>query len=47
MNSLYLVAPGSGHEIHLYQPERVVDAVVRVVAAIRNEQLLTGALARP
>ncbi len=35
-NSLHLTAAGSGHEIHLYQPERVVQALVRAVKAVRN-----------
>lgn len=35
-NTLYLTATGSGHEIHLYQPDLVVQAVVRAAVALRN-----------
>jgi len=35
-NSGYVIAAGSGHEIHLYQPDVVVGAVERVVRAVRD-----------
>jgi pimeloyl-ACP methyl ester carboxylesterase len=35
-NSVHIVASGSGHEIHLYQPDVVVQALVRCVLAVRN-----------
>lgn len=35
-NSLYVVAAGSGHEIHLFQPTVLVQALERGVFAIRN-----------
>jgi pimeloyl-ACP methyl ester carboxylesterase len=35
-NSAHIVATGSGHEIHLYQPDVVVQALVRCVQAVRN-----------
>jgi pimeloyl-ACP methyl ester carboxylesterase len=35
-NSMYMIANGSGHEIHLYKPDFVVQAVERAVAAIRD-----------
>jgi len=35
-NSLHITASGSGHEIHLYQPDVVVEALMRAIAAIRN-----------
>ncbi len=42
---MYVVATGSGHEIHLYQPDPVVGAVERVVVAVRDRVPL--AQARP
>jgi pimeloyl-ACP methyl ester carboxylesterase len=35
-NSMYVIATGSGHEIHLYQPDVVVRGVERVVVALRE-----------
>jgi pimeloyl-ACP methyl ester carboxylesterase len=35
-NSMYVVADGSGHEIHLYQPEAVVTALEQVITSIRE-----------
>jgi pimeloyl-ACP methyl ester carboxylesterase len=35
-DGVYLVAAGSGHEIHLFQPEAVIQAVERAVAAARR-----------
>ena len=32
-NSVYIVASGSGHEIHLFQPDAVVQALTRGVQA--------------
>ena len=40
-NTVHLVATGSGHEIHLYQPEIVVQAVLRAVSAARNHTRLS------
>jgi pimeloyl-ACP methyl ester carboxylesterase len=34
----HLVAAGSGHEIHLYQPEVVVQAIGRAVTAVRGRK---------
>ena len=42
-NSLYVIAEGSGHEIHLYKPDFVIQAVDRVVAATRHRVPLTRA----
>ncbi len=42
---MYVVATGSGHEIHLYQPDTVVGAVERVVVTVRDRVPL--AQARP
>jgi len=42
-NSVYVVARGSGHEIHLYQPDVVVRAVERVVGAVRRRVPLAQA----
>jgi pimeloyl-ACP methyl ester carboxylesterase len=35
-NTLHVTASGSGHEIHLYQPDIVVQAIERVVSSVRN-----------
>jgi pimeloyl-ACP methyl ester carboxylesterase len=35
-NDVHITAAGSGHEIHLYQPDMVVAAVERGIAAVRN-----------
>lgn len=35
-NTVHMIATGSGHEIHLYQPDRVVDAIGQAVTAVRN-----------
>jgi hypothetical protein len=39
-NTVHMVATGSGHEIHLYQPEMVVQAVLRAVSAVRDHARL-------
>jgi pimeloyl-ACP methyl ester carboxylesterase len=36
-NSVHITAAGSGHEIHLYQPDRVVQALMKAVLAVRNQ----------
>jgi pimeloyl-ACP methyl ester carboxylesterase len=33
-NSVHVTAAGSGHEIHLYQPEAVVQAILRAVSGL-------------
>jgi len=35
-NTLHITATGSGHEIHLYQPDRVIEAVRQAVTGVRN-----------
>lgn len=35
-NTLHVTATGSGHEIQLYQPERVIEAVQRIVSGVRS-----------
>jgi pimeloyl-ACP methyl ester carboxylesterase len=35
-NDVHITATGSGHEIHLYQPEMVVQALERGVSAVRD-----------
>jgi pimeloyl-ACP methyl ester carboxylesterase len=42
-NSVHITATGSGHEIHLYQPDIVVQALVRAASAVRNR----GSLSHP
>ena len=36
-NSVHIIAKGSGHEIHLYQPDVVVQALDRAVTAVREQ----------
>jgi len=40
-NTVHMVAAGSGHEIHLYQPDMVVQAVLRAVSAVRDHVRLS------
>ena len=35
-NTLHITATGSGHEIHLYQPDRVIEGIARAVSAVRR-----------
>ena len=35
-NTLHITAMGSGHEIHLYQPDRVIQGILRAVKAVRS-----------
>jgi hypothetical protein len=35
-NTLHIEAQGSGHEIHLFQPERVVEGIARAVSTVRT-----------
>jgi pimeloyl-ACP methyl ester carboxylesterase len=35
-NTLHITASGSGHEIHLYQPDRVIQGILQVVKAARS-----------
>jgi pimeloyl-ACP methyl ester carboxylesterase len=39
-NSRHIVVEGAGHEIHLYQPQAVVDAIREVVEAVRGDGML-------
>jgi pimeloyl-ACP methyl ester carboxylesterase len=41
-NARHSVVQGAGHEIHLYQPEAVVDAIRAVVEAVRGGSRLAG-----
>jgi hypothetical protein len=34
-NTTFVVAAGAGHEIHLYQPDTVVEAIRKVVASLK------------
>ena len=40
-NSVHITATGSGHEIHLYQPDLVVQALLRGVSAVRRHVSLS------
>jgi pimeloyl-ACP methyl ester carboxylesterase len=40
-NTVHVTATGSGHEIHLYQPNLVVTALSRIVAALRKKSPLS------
>ena len=46
-NSLYIVATGSGHEIHLFQPDVVVQTLARGVQAVRTGVPLSRVPTRP
>jgi hypothetical protein len=35
-NTLHIEATGSGHEIHVFQPARVVDGIARAISAVRT-----------
>lgn len=37
-NSVHITATGSGHEIHLYQPDRVVQGITQGVSSVRKRQ---------
>jgi len=39
-NTVHITASGSGHEIHLYQPDAVVQAISRALSASRGGALL-------
>ncbi|HSE32971.1 MAG TPA: alpha/beta hydrolase [Pyrinomonadaceae bacterium] len=39
-NSAHIIAQGSGHEIHLFQPQIVVDGLTRMVEAVRKKARL-------
>jgi pimeloyl-ACP methyl ester carboxylesterase len=39
-NTVHITAKGSGHEIHLYQPDVVVQALLRAVMAVRKRALI-------
>jgi pimeloyl-ACP methyl ester carboxylesterase len=41
-NTVHITATGSGHEIHLYQPDVVVQALTRAVATVRSKTPLSG-----
>jgi pimeloyl-ACP methyl ester carboxylesterase len=42
-NTIHITATGSGHEIHLYQPETLIQAVLQAVLAVRNRVPLSSA----
>ncbi len=42
-NSRFLVARGSFHEVHLYEPDLVGDAIRQVVFAVRSKKGVSGA----
>ena len=46
-NTAHITATGSGHEIHLYQPDLVVQAVLRAVRAVRNRTPVSQVSDRP
>jgi pimeloyl-ACP methyl ester carboxylesterase len=39
-NSLHITATGSGHEIHLYQPEKVIEALKKMLVVVRTKKPL-------
>jgi pimeloyl-ACP methyl ester carboxylesterase len=40
-NTLHITATGSGHEIHFYQPDRVIGGILRGVLAVRSGSQIT------
>jgi pimeloyl-ACP methyl ester carboxylesterase len=40
-NTVHITASGSGHEIHLYQPDVVIEALLKAVSTVRNATPLT------
>ena len=40
-NTAHITAQGSGHEIHLFQPDVVVDALTRMILAVRTRRPLS------
>lgn len=45
-NTVHITAAGSGHEIHLYQPDHVVQGLLQIVEAVRNHVPLSRAAER-
>jgi pimeloyl-ACP methyl ester carboxylesterase len=43
-DTVHITATESGHEIHLYQPDTVVRALLQAVSAVRNGVPLSGSL---
>ncbi len=41
-NTVHITATGSGHEIHLYQPDTLVRALLQVVSAVQTRVPLSG-----
>jgi len=41
LNSIHVTAAGSGHEIHLYKPEIVIETLARTVSANRTRTVLS------
>ena len=41
-NTIHITAVGSGHEIHLFQPDTLVKAVMKVIDAVRNKTPLSA-----
>jgi len=41
-NSIHITAAGSGHEIHLYQPDTFVKALLKVIDAVRSKTPLSA-----
>jgi pimeloyl-ACP methyl ester carboxylesterase len=39
-NTVHITAAGSGHEIHLYQADRVLQGVMQAVSAVRSGKML-------
>ena len=46
-NTAHVTAKGSGHEIHLYQPDVVVQGLLGIVSAVRKRVPLSRASAQP
>lgn len=47
LNTKHITATGSGHEIHLYQPNVVIEAVDQAISAVRQKTPLIAAQSAP
>lgn len=41
-NTVHITASGSGHEIHLYEPDVVIKAILKTLSSVQNSTPLTG-----
>jgi len=46
-NTLHITAAGSGHEIHIYQPDRVIEGITHALSAVRSGTPLSATVHKP